>query len=297
MAENFNRIDNRETFEWKGISLTYTFHPGKKKTNTFILVGGWTSAPGYWNRNLPFFQNRGDVYLLDLVGHYPGEISPDMSNLEFTDFLEAEARAILHIAGKKKVILVGHSTGGMAVLGVAALFPETIKKVVAIAPVVYGPIVGLFKTAVLLHRVRLGVVFEWGFHATQWSENFLQQGFARGVKNAKSFFSQVGMKDYLNAYFPYFKRLSGKNMNMILEMLDRADLRPLMVNYRTPTLLVRSLFDPIVPPVNSEHLAEDHPCIKEVLFNQSGHFVHLEEQDGFEEVVDKFISHQTSWKK
>jgi pimeloyl-ACP methyl ester carboxylesterase len=97
------------------------------------------------------------------------------------------------------------------------------------------------------------------------------------------------MKEYMTHYFPYFRRLSPKNMNMILDMLDRADLRPLMINYKTPTLLVRSLTDPIVPPSNSEHLATDHSCIKEVLFNQSGHFVHLEEQEEFEMVVSKFL--------
>lgn len=290
MAENFEKIDNRESIEWKGITLTYTCHPGKKKGPIFILIGGWTSAPGYWNRNLPFFQELGEVYILDLVGHFPGEISPDLSRLEFTDFLETEARAVLEIIGKskKKVVLVGHSTGGMAVLGVSALFPERIHKTIAIAPVVYGPIVGLFKTAVLLHRIRLGLVFELGFHATQMSENFLVQGFSRGVRDSKTFFQQDGMKEYMSNYFPYFKRLSGKNMNMILDMLDRADLRPLMLNYKTPTLLLRSLYDPIVPPYNSEHLAQEHPCIKEVLFNESGHFIHLEEKDEFESVVGKF---------
>lgn len=295
MAENFDKIDDRETFEWNGISLTFTRHKGKKKGPLFILIGGWTSAPGYWARNLDFFLDRGDVVILDLVGHFPGDISEDKKELEFKDFLEAQSKAILYIAGKKKPILLGHSTGGMAVLGVAAIFPEKIAKVITIAPIAYGPIVGLFKTAVLLHRVRLGFVFEWGFSATQLSENFLLQGFARGVRNSKKFFAQEGMRGYLKKYFPYFKRLSGRNMNMILDMLDRADLRPLMLNYKTPTLLIRSANDPIVPAFNTEHLAKEHPSIKEVLFNESGHFVHLEEQSSFEEVVDKFLSiHQNS---
>lgn len=289
MAENFEKIDSRTTFEWNGFSLTYTTYPGKKKGPLFILIGGWTSAPGYWNRNLPFFQNRGDVVVLDLVGHFPGDVPPNTSHLEFQNFLEAQSRAVLEIAGKRKPILVGHSTGGMAVLGVAALFPDQITKVISIAPVVYGPVRGLFKTAILLHRVRLGFLFEMGFSATQFSESFLEQGFARGVLHSERFFQQPGMKEYLNHYFPYFKRLSPKNMNMVLEMLDRADLRPMMINYKVPTLLIRSPKDPIVPASNSSHLAPDHPCITEVLFPESGHFVHLEEQAEFESVVAKFL--------
>ena len=289
MSENFEQLDNRLSYEWKDFSLTYTKYEGKKKGQLTILIGGWTSAPGYWNRNVPFFQTKGDVVVLDLVGHFPGTISDTLDQLEFQDFLEAQTRAILHIAGKKKPILVGHSTGGMAVLGAASLFPDRISKVIAIAPVVFGPVVGLFKTAILLHRIRLGFLFELGFQTTQLSETFLEQGFSRGVHNSKEFFAMPGMKEFMIQYFPYFKRLSARNMNMILDMLDRADLRPMMINYKTPTLLIRSLTDPIVPPINSEHLTSDHTCIKEVLFNQSGHFVHLEEQEEFEKVVSKFI--------
>jgi pimeloyl-ACP methyl ester carboxylesterase len=301
MAENFKNPDEwipqnsgytapRKFFHWKDFTLSYTRHGGKKTGKHFILIGGWTSAPGYWDRNLPYFLQKGQVTILDLLGHQPSEISENVKDLHFKDFLDAQSKAVLEIAGKEKVILVGHSTGGLAVLGVAALFPDIVSKVVAIAPVVYGPVVGLFKTAVLLHRIRLGFVFELGFSATQLSENFLEQGFARGVRDSKRFFQLPGMKGYLERYFPEFKKLSGRNMNLILEMLDRTDLRPLMLNYKTKTLLVRSLNDPIVPPESSDHLAKDHACIREVLFNDSGHFVHLEQQEDFESVLGKFLS-------
>ncbi len=290
MAENFESLDDRKTFDWKGIKLTYTIHPGRKKNPMIILIGGWTSAPRYWDRNLEYFQSKGTVAVLDLVGHYPGDISENISRLDFNLFLESQSQAILKISENRKPVLVGHSTGGMAVLGVAALYPDKISKVIAIAPVVYGPVVGLFKTAVLLHRIRLGFLFEIGLFATQMSAEFMKQGFARGVRKPEQFFKKPGMTEYLDTYFPYFKRLSGRNMNMILDMLDRADLRPLMLNYKVPTLLIRSLNDPIVPAWNAAHLAKDHSCIQEVLFNESGHFIHLEEQEEFERVVSNFLA-------
>lgn len=297
MAENFSQIDNRVFIEWKGIKVSYTYYENKRKDSLFILIGGWTSAPRYWDRNLNFFKNLGSVAILDLVGHYPSEIDPSIHSLSFDLFLEVQSHAILEISKNKKPILVGHSTGGMAVLGTAALFSDKIEKVISIAPVVYGPIIGLFKTAVLLHRIRMGVVFELGFSATQLSPAFLQQGFARGVAKPEEFFKKDGMIDYINNYFPHFKNLSGKNMNMILDMLDRTDLRPIMINYKTPTLLIRSLNDPIVPHTNSDHLAKDHPCIQEVLINSAGHFIHLEEQELFEEAVLNFLKKKNPKKK
>jgi pimeloyl-ACP methyl ester carboxylesterase len=293
MAENFKELEiepERLEFAHKEFTFTYTFHPGKKKGPLFILIGGWTSAPGYWNRNLPFFQKQADVVVLDLLGHYPATIDPKLGRLDFDAFLEAQAAAVLHIAGKRKPILVGHSTGGLAVLGITALHPTRISKTIAIAPVVYGPVVGLFKTAVLMHRFRIGIIFELGFSATQTSEKFLEQGFLRGVQNGKKFKNLPGMHAYLENYFPYFKQLSGRNMHLMLDMIDRTDLRPLMTNYKTPTLLVRSLVDPIVPSFSSDHLAKEHESIKEVLFNQCGHFVHLEEQEEFEKAVSKFLT-------
>lgn len=292
MSENFKSLEaelERKSFTWDKYSFTYTLHPGKKNKPLFILIGGWTSAPGYWNRNLAFFRQHGDVAILDLLGHFPATISPELHQLDINHFLEAQAQAVFHIAGKRKTILVGHSTGGLAVLGISALHPDRIYKAISIAPVVYGPVVGLFKTAVLLHRVRLGAVFEMGFHATQLSEKFLEQGFLRGVQNQEKFKNLPGIHTYIQNYFPAFKQLSAKNMNMILDMLDRTDLRPMMTKYKTPTLLVRSLVDPIVPSFSSDHLAKDHPSIKEVLFNQCGHFVHLEEQEEFEKAVAKFL--------
>jgi pimeloyl-ACP methyl ester carboxylesterase len=293
MSENFKSLEDewdRKTFTWDKYSFTYTLHPGKKNKPIIVLIGGWTSAPGYWNRNLAFFRQLGDVAILDLLGHFPATISPELHQIDIDHFLEAQAHAVFHISGKRKIILVGHSTGGLAVLGISALHPDRIFKTVSIAPVVYGPVVGLFKTAVLLHRVRLGAVFELGFHATQLSENFLEQGFLRGVQNPNKFKNLPGIHTYIKNYFPAFKQLSAKNMNMILDMLDRTDLRPMMTKYTTPTLLVRSLVDPIVPSFSSDHLAKDHSSIKEVLFNNCGHFVHLEEQEEFEKVVLKFLS-------
>ncbi|WCL47808.1 alpha/beta fold hydrolase [Leptospira sp. GIMC2001] len=298
MAENFyDPESDRKYFHWKHFTLSYTRHPSKKKGPLFILIGGWTSAPRYWDRNLNFFIERGEVVVLDLVGHFPATFSEDCHDLEMMDFLEAQSQAIIEIAGKKKPILVGHSTGGLAVLGAGALHPKSISKIVCIAPVVYGPVVGLFKTAVLMHRFHMGLVFELGFRATQMSEVFLEQGFLRGVRDPKGFENLPGMKDYFHNYFPMFKNLSGKHMSMILDMLDRTDIRPLMSDYKVPTLLIRSQHDPIVPPISSDHLTRDHASIQEVLFNESGHFVHLEQQEEFQRVVAKFLDHQNAWKK
>ncbi|MCG9876101.1 MAG: alpha/beta hydrolase [Leptospiraceae bacterium] len=293
MAENFKELEiepERYEFAYKDFTFTYTKHKGKKTGPLIILIGGWTSAPGYWNRNLSYFLKHSDVIILDLLGHYPATIDPSLGQLDFEAFLEAQSAAVLHVSGKKKPILVGHSTGGLAVLGITALHPNRISKTIAIAPVVYGPVVGLFKTAVLMHRFRVGFIFELGFTATQTSVKFLEQGFLRGVQNTKKFKNLVGMHSYLENYFPYFKQLSGRNMHLMLEMIDRTDLRPLMKDYNSPTLLVRSLVDPIVPSFSSDHLAKEFPCIKEVLFNQCGHFVHLEEQEEFEKVVTKFLT-------
>ncbi len=233
----------------------------------------------------------GDMILVNFRGCGKSSAPKDVNEVNMRLFAEDFNQLVQSLQKKsEKINLVGHSTGGLAVLGISALHPDRIFKTVSIAPVVYGPVVGLFKTAVLLHRVRLGAVFELGFHATQLSENFLEQGFLRGVQNPNKFKNLPGIHTYIKNYFPAFKQLSAKNMNMILDMLDRTDLRPMMTKYTTPTLLVRSLVDPIVPSFSSDHLAKDHSSIKEVLFNNCGHFVHLEEQEEFEKVVLKFLS-------
>lgn len=282
---------SRQTFTWKNHHLTYVKHQSlnPKSKEKIVLVGGWCSAAGYWGLNIPFFQNFGEVIELDLVGHYPAEIIDQKKGLTLQDFLDVQANAIWGAAGEKDLTLVGHSTGGMAVLAIAALFPERIKQVISIAPFVHGPIRNPLKLGVIGLRMNLGAFFDFGFKVGRSLPKSLEIGFSYGVFNPKEFHERQDIQEFLKEYNPQFECLSPRNVLMILEMLDRTDIRPIVFGNKVPTLIMRGEEDPVIPGKDVAELERTTPNVKAVLFSECGHFVHMEKKSAAEKVMKDFL--------
>ncbi|MCU0823811.1 MAG: alpha/beta hydrolase [Leptospira sp.] len=281
----------RQTFAWKNHHLTYVKHPSlnPKSKEKIVLIGGWCSAAGYWALNIPFFQQFGEVIELDLVGHYPAEILDQKKALSLQDFLEVQAHAVWGSAGEKDITLVGHSTGGMAVLAIAALFPERIKQVISIAPFVHGPVRHPLKLGVIGLRMNLGSVFDFGFRVGRSLPKSLEIGFSYGVYDSKEFHEREEIQKFLEEYNPQFECLNPRNILMILEMLDRTDIRPIVFGNKVPTLILRGEEDPVIPGKDVQELERTTPNVKAVLFSECGHFVHLEKKFAAEKVMKDFL--------
>ncbi|MCZ8155639.1 MAG: alpha/beta hydrolase [Leptospira sp.] len=281
----------RQSYEWKNHRLTYVKHPSTnpKSKEKIVLIGGWCSAAGYWALNIPFFQSLGEVIELDLVGHYPAEILDQKQKLTLQEFLEAQAYAIWDSAGEENVTLVGHSTGGMAVLAIASLFPSRIKQVISIAPYVHGPVRGPLKLGVMGLRTNLGAIFDFGFKLGRSLPKALNFGFSFGVYDSKSFHEREDVKQFIAEYYPQFDNLNPRNILMILEMLDRADIRPIVFGNEVPTLILRGEDDPVIPGTDIAEIERSTPNFKAVRFAECGHFVHIEKQELAEKVMRDFL--------
>jgi len=282
----------RQSYEWKNHRLTFVKHPSldPKSKEKIVLIGGWCSAAGYWALNIPFFQKIGEVIELDLVGHYPAEIIDQSQKLSLQEFLEAQAESIWNSGGLSNITLVGHSTGGMAVLAIAALFPNRIKQVISIAPYVHGPVRGPLKLGVMGLRTNLGGIFDFGFKIGKSLPKALHFGFSFGVYNANAFHDREDIKQFIAEYYKQFDNLNPRNILLILEMLDRADIRPLLFGNEVPTLILRGDEDPVVPGQDIQEIERTTPNVKAVHFAECGHFVHLEKKEIAEKVMMDFIS-------
>jgi pimeloyl-ACP methyl ester carboxylesterase len=289
-------MTTRQSFEWKNHRITYVKHPAinPKSKEKIVLIGGWCSAAGYWELNVPFFQTIGEVIELDLVGHYPAEILNHRQKLTLQEFLEAQAHAIWDCAGDSNITLVGHSTGGMAVIAIAALFPTKIKQVISIAPYVHGPVYGPLKLGVMGLRTNMGALFDLGFRLGRHIPKALNFGFSFGVYDPKAFHEKEEIKKFIANYYPQFDNLNPRNILMILEMLDRADIRPIVFGNEVPTLILRGEEDPVVPGKDVAELERTTPNVKAIRFAECGHFVHLEKRELAEKVMFDFLSSKKS---
>jgi|GEM_PF-2311712 len=294
-----NSAPKREIFQWKGHEITFIRWPSTNPKNKekIVLIGGWCSTTGYWKLVIPFFQTLGEVIELDLIGHFPARFLQNFTRIQLKDFLEAQAESVWHSAGYKEVSLVGHSTGGMAVMALSALFPERIKQTVTIAPYVHGPVKGPLKFGVLGLRGNLGLFFDFGFKLGRNIPKFLDFGFSFGVADSKRFHSNPEIVAFLKEYEPEFQNLEARNMLMLLEMLDRTDIRPLLFGNKVPMLLIRGDEDPVVSPKDLIEIERGTPALSSIHFADCGHFVHLEKPREFQKVVHDFFSEKRNLKK
>ncbi len=292
-------MEQRLIFETKEHRITYKKFPATnpKAKEKIVLIGGWCSAVDYWKLNIPFFQEFGEVIEMDLIGHYPADILPPKNKVLLKEFLEAQASAIWEAAGQKDITLVGHSTGAMSVMAISALFPDRVKQTISIAPYVHGPVRGPLKLGVIGLRSSIGFFFDLGFKIGKSVPKFLEFGFSYGVFDSKKFHANSEMQEFIQSYYPNFGHLDPRNILLLLEMLDRTDIRPLVFGNKVPILLLRGDEDPVIPSSDLNDLEKSTPNLRTVHFAECGHFIHLEKKKEFEKIVRDFFSEKRPSKK
>jgi len=90
---------------------------------TLVFVHGWSCDARYWRAQLPHFSKNHRVVTLDLAGHgHSGTTRAQYSMLAFGEDVQAVTEAI----GSSRVILVGHSMGGLVIAEAARLMPNRV---------------------------------------------------------------------------------------------------------------------------------------------------------------------------
>jgi pimeloyl-ACP methyl ester carboxylesterase len=106
-------------------------------SKTFVLVHGAWQAPYVWDNVKATLQKQGaQVITVELPGHGADQTPPQ--NLTLDVYRDKVIDALNNVNGK--VILVGHSLGGMVISAVAEKAPSKIEKLVYIAA--YMPVSG-----------------------------------------------------------------------------------------------------------------------------------------------------------
>lgn len=98
-----------------GVDLAYTTHSARSASvgPTVALVHGWLGNRTYWDGQLEALTARHEVIALDLGGH--GESGGGRDDWNLPAFGD-DVVAVIQAADPERVVLVGHSMGGDAVL-------------------------------------------------------------------------------------------------------------------------------------------------------------------------------------
>jgi pimeloyl-ACP methyl ester carboxylesterase len=97
-----------------------------------VLVHGLGSAGSIWKTLHPGLEDSFTIYPVDLPGH--GDAPLEDEDLDPQALARSIVKTIVDVHGVKNFHVAGNSLGGWIALEMAALFPENVKSVTALAP-------------------------------------------------------------------------------------------------------------------------------------------------------------------
>jgi pimeloyl-ACP methyl ester carboxylesterase len=215
-----------------------------------VLVHGLGGSWRWWEPVVKPLAGRMRIYLVDLPGFGSARGRP---------FVLGDAPSYIHAllgeVGLERVDLIGHSLGGIVCARVAASWPETVERLVLVAP------------AGLLDRQR----------PTQYALPL-----AAALRHARPRFLRVAAGDSLHAGLLAVYR-AGK------QLLGDDALRGELSSIQAPTLLVWGERDPIVRPRLAVEYVRAIPAAELVMLAGAGHVPMSDQPNDFVAAVVEFL--------
>jgi pimeloyl-ACP methyl ester carboxylesterase len=276
-----------ETFAYDGHILTWEEHsPGE---HTLLMLHGWSASRRWWWGLLAPLAGMGRCVTLDLPGHYPAQAPPDFQ-LTQAQLIDLETAAVRAVCGERPVTLIGHSTGGLASLGVAARLPGQVRRVICIDGVVWGPLSGALGIAQWALAWHLYPLFWASWGASQLADWTMMGGLALYVADKLAHWRNPVAWEGCRLGWPWYRRTSLFNLAVVLRLLAACDIRPLATTLPMPVLAITGDHDPLVPPEQSRWLADHLPCADLVVLEKVGHMPHLEALATLEKAITSWLA-------
>ena len=251
-----------------------------------VLVHGITSTSGTWERVMPTLAKRFTVLAPDLLGH--GGSAKPRGDYSLGAYASG-VRDLLIALGHERATFVGHSLGGGVAMQLAYQFPERCERLVLVDSGGLGSEVNL-----LLRMATLpGAEFVLPLLA---SERVLGAG--RGVGRI---FGRVGLRlrtdiaemarghaslaeREARAAFVHTLRTIVDPMGQRVSATDRLYLADEM-----PFLIMWGQRDSMIPVSHAHAVHKRVPSSRLEIFENAGHFPHVDEPHRFIEVLTDFI--------
>ncbi len=276
------------TIHYNGHTLTWQEHSTGK--HTFVCIPGHANVRSMWVQTVAPFFHMGRFVTLDLPGHYPAHIPLGVRSMTQDEFLDLETHAIRDICNDEPVTLIGHSTGGLVVLGVAARLRQQVVRVISVNSVLWGPLTGFLSIMQRLLTWRLLPLFTATVRLAQyapWSLVGLMASFY--AHQTRTVWRNPLTWETYRESFNMFRRLEPNNLALVLQMLDACDIRATIMGLPIPTLAITGAYDPVVVPKQTLWLADNLPNVALYVFDAVGHVPNFEVTAQFQQVVGDWL--------
>jgi pimeloyl-ACP methyl ester carboxylesterase len=251
-----------------------------------VLVHGITSTSATWERVMPYLATQFTVIAPDLIGH--GRSAKPRGDYSLGAYASG-VRDLMVALGQESATFVGHSLGGGIVMQLAYQFPERCERLVLVDSGGLGKEVNLLLRAatlplseVVLPLLASTRLLDAGRSLGRFLGRF---GLHAGTDIAELARGHASLEDPgARAAFVHTLRTIVDPMGQRVSATDR-----LYLAENIPFLLVWGARDPIIPVEHGLAAHELVPSSRLELFEEAGHFPHLDEPQRFLDVLLEFF--------
>ena len=199
--------------------------------------------------------------------------------------------AIKEFVDEQPVILAGHSTGGFAVLCIAAKNPEIAAGVISISGFAQGRWTGAL--GIFQKLARFGIIgrvlFKINFNILVSNPWIYRFGVGLYAKDRKALYSNSDFKTVADIAYKGTKELDLNSLLPFFNRMPDIDISELLPNITAPTLALAGDSAPIVPPQQSQIIAERVPKGEKVLLEGAGHLPMFERQNEYNRAITDWV--------
>jgi len=236
---------------------------GGQGETLLLFVHGWTCRRAYWHPQLAYFSNFYRVAAPDLPGH--GDTGSQPRTAWSLAAFGADMASCVRELEAERTILIGHSMGGAVALEAARLLGNTAAAVILVDTFVidYG---GLSAADIQ----DIAAPFEADF----------QGAMAGLIEQTATEATPADLKDRLTREMsaadpswalPVWRDLLAWNPQPAFEELD---------------IPIYAINGALIPETARERCA---PSVTETIIPDAGHFLHMEDPDGFNRILNKIL--------
>jgi pimeloyl-ACP methyl ester carboxylesterase len=238
--------------------------------STLLFLHGVGGGHAAWDRQLPFFAQRGHrVLAWDQPGY--GGTEP----VEPYDLEQVAAALRRHIGGEP-AILVGHSMGGFVAQETYARFPDCIRALVlCFTSAAFGGSGSDFARQFIAARI---APLEEGRTMAEIAARLMP-----AMRGTRSDPAGLALAERVMAAVP------PEIYRKAVRLLTTFDRRAQLADIRVPTLLVAGSDDRVAPAAVMERMAQKIPGAEHVLLEGCGHLGPMDQPDPFNEALAGFL--------
>ncbi|KNF10115.1 carboxylic ester hydrolase [Gottschalkia purinilytica] len=246
-----------------GVEINYICEGEGKNV---LLLHGWAANIGTMLPIHNHLKDKFKVYTLDFPGCGESEEPKDVWGVyEYADMV----KKFIDIMGMDEVILIGHSHGGRVSIVLSTQYPDMVKQMI------------LIDSAGIIPKRTLKYYFKIYTFKTLRKIYNLAFFWIDKEKRLEKFYKKFGSTDYQQA--------SGV-MRKILVKVVNANLRPLLKDIKTPTLLVWGREDNDTPVYMGEIMEKEIKGSGLVVLENAGHYSYLDQFNRFKLILDSFLT-------